>query len=181
MFDNDFINCVKSKKYYKGYTDIEYDLYSSIKYALNHPEHLTTWEDNIRRITVFHMEYRNSTPDFIKDIRRGMRSIFTKNPVSCHSFVGLTSNNKSFRIHKDKMDVLYLQAVGEVVLSIWESESDEFNLDQSEADCMFKQQFKPGDWIWIPRGTYHLIEPLGDRVGLSFGVEGDIDPSTYVN
>lgn len=180
MFNNDFINCVRSEKIYQSHIDVQSNLYDFIKYSWNHPKNYIKWEDNIKRIMLTKLENRTSTPKFIRNIINEMIKVFNENPITCHSFIGLTDDNKSFNIHKDIMDVIYLQAVGEVVFSIWDSEHDDPIITKDQGNLVYKKDFKPGDWIWIPRGTYHLIEPIGARVGISLGVEGNINPSTYV-
>jgi len=129
-----------------------------------------------------HMELRDSCPDFAKDLIKQLASIFHKNPITCHMFGGFTHESRSFEIHKDKMDVLYLQVLGEVMFSTYNSHNQEApeNLNRQDAKRVYKQHFKPGRMYWVPRERYHLIEPLNSRVGFSFGVEGGTDPSTYV-
>lgn len=177
----DFIESVRNKEFLHTSYAVEYNLYDFIKYADSHPTKKKTWADDKKRLLLTAMELRDSTPQFAKDILTELQSLFTKNGTSAHSFVGFTSDSESFAIHKDRMDVLYLQVIGEIYWSVWKSDSEDDNISPEMGTCIWRKKFTPGDMIWIPRGTYHLVEPITTRVGFSFGVEGDIDPCEYVN
>lgn len=181
MFSKKFFDSIRNRKCYVDYNvNIEYNLYDFVKYLRNHPDELTIFDDKKQRIYLQGLENRESTSKQIKQIGEEISKIFLKNKVSIHCFIGLGSGNKSFNIHKDPIDVLYLQVVGDVNFSIWETELDERNIQPEEGTCVYKRKFEPGHWIWVPRGKYHLIEPLGDRVGISFTINGENDPADYV-
>ena len=142
-------------------------------------------------IEIRSLQLRDKCPDFAKDQLRWMRSKFKKNRVTLIGFTGFGKNSKSFSIHRDKMDVLYLQTLGSVTLSLWntyEPVEPEMvttsGMSSEEVDrnfyCFFRETLQPDQAVWIPRGTFHLIEPLETRLGFSFGVEGDINPSSYI-
>jgi len=129
------------------------------------------------------MENRAGLPYFAKQIIEQMASIFSKNNISCHMFGGFTDKSESFKIHRDAMDVLYLQLVGEVYWSTYDAHNKsvaEPNIERKNTRLIYKQHFKPGRMYWVPRQRYHLVEPITSRAGFSFGVEGEPDPSTYV-
>ena len=184
MFNENFLKTARNKQVVIGYTDPgwDYDMYNFIEYMNTHPEKHKKWEPENRRLGLTKMESRGSTPDFAKTILNNLKETFHKNYISCHAFCGFTDYSKSFNIHKDKMDVLYLQAIGDVELSIWVSHIDKnkTQISSDQGSCIFKEKFTPGKWIWIPRGTYHLIEPITPRVGFSFGIENNPDPATYI-
>jgi hypothetical protein len=125
------------------------------------------------------LEGRGSAPGVSRTIVADLRFAFPQNKVTSQFFGGLTKLSRSFEIHKDKMDVLYYQAIGKVEFSIWDSEVDAPNIERKVAKNRYRKTMEPGEMCWIPRGTYHRIIPLESRVALSFGVEEEPDPSTY--
>jgi hypothetical protein len=182
MFNDNVLKTIRNREVILGYTNSgwNYDMYDFITYMNTHPEKFKIWEPNNRRLGLIKMESRKSTPDFAKIILNNLRKTFYKNNITCHAFCGFTNYSKSFNIHKDKMDVLYLQVIGDIQWSIWESDLDKSQIDPKQGTCISKYKFTPGNWIWVPRGTYHLVEPIDPRVGFSFGIENNPDPSTYI-
>jgi hypothetical protein len=183
MFNENILKSIKDRKTVVGYTDPNwnYDMYDFIYYMNSHPNEFKIWEPRNRRLGLTGMEQRSSTPDFAKNIIKILRTTFYKNQISCYSFCGFTEYSKSFQIHKDTMDVLYLQVIGDTEWSIWESDLDEKQITADQGTCVFKEKFTPGKWIWVPRGTYHFVQPITPRVGVSFGIENDLDPASYLN
>jgi hypothetical protein len=182
MFNEIFLKKVRNKEATVGYTEVgwSYDMYDFMTYMNTHPEEFKIWESKNRRLGLTKMELRQSTPDFAKNIIEKLKKTFYKNDITCHAYCGFTDYSKSFNIHKDKMDVLYLQVVGDVEWSIWKSNIDEKDITPDQGECVYKEKFIPGKWIWVPRGTYHLVKPITPRIGFSFGIENDHDPSTYI-
>jgi ribosomal protein L16 Arg81 hydroxylase len=184
IFDHEsFLESVRNRQhYYFGnvINTADFNLFKYIKLLDSHPNEAKTWNNEKENISLTTLESRGSSPNFIKDIISELRDVFTINKISCHSFSGFTETSQSFKIHKDPMDVLYLQGVGSVVWSVWESIVDEDNILPEQGKCIFQETFTPGDLIWIPRRTYHHVKPLEARVGFSFGVENNPDPSTYI-
>jgi|TARA_R110000765_G_scaffold248356_1_gene350179 ribosomal protein L16 Arg81 hydroxylase len=187
MFDETFLTHVRNRDYYcsKPYDTIDYDMYDFTKYLVSHPLTLTDWVNHRKRVTLRDMHLRSGTPSFAKDIHKALTKTFHKNHITLHGFAGFTSDSESFTVHRDSMDVLFLNVIGSINWSIWESEDwKDYTIDAitdwSTGVVKFDKVFTPGDLIWIPRGTWHLIKPHCARVGFSFGVEGDIDPSTYI-
>jgi len=76
---------------------------------------------------------------------------------SAYAFISFSSMSQSYTRHKDKMDVWCWQAVGKSVFTI------------DEEDSYFQTEMRPGDLIYIPRGTHHHAKPLGPRATISFG------------
>lgn len=182
MFNENALKSIRNREIVIGYTtpDWDYDMYDLISYMNTQPEKFKIWEPKNRRLGLTKMEARKSTPDFAKNIIKDLKNTFYKNHISCHAYCGFTEYSKSFDIHKDRMDVLYLQVIGNIEWSIWKSDSNKTNITPDQGSCILKEKFMPGKWIWVPRGTYHLVEPIDPRVGFSFGVENNPDPSTYI-
>jgi len=164
-----------------------------------------TWDDYIRMVDEnFHRSKKNSInkhgrvlvmtienarikPPFVRDILSQMNKFFINNTASCHIFSGIVKDSGSFPVHKDGMDVLYLQVKNTITWKIYpHKDGSRYNIDRNiektppaERSC-FSRTLKPGDMMWIPRGTYHQVVTTEPRVGFSFGVEGPTDPCTYI-
>ena len=146
-------------------------------------------------IELRHLERRDSVPQWFKELLARMRTTFHKNHVTAIGFGSFTADAESFKIHRDRMDVVYLQVLGRVKLSLWKptvpvspvhntllSPEDTFNprSDLDKAEKFWERVFEPDQLLWIPRGTYHYIEPLETRLAISFGIEGPTNPKTYI-
>lgn len=101
-----------------------------------------------------------------------MKSVFYKNYISLIAFLGFGPEADSSGIHKDSMDVLLMQKANNVGFALYNSENPE--------DKLVEFMLQPGDMVWIPRGTWHRIQPYGNRVTYSFGVEQNPNPTTYI-
>ena len=71
------------------------------------------------------------------------------------------------------MDVFLYQVLNncKITIGYTEEPSDDDMVETLQPESLF---------VWIPRGTWHQLEPDVSRVTFSFGVEGDTDPATYV-
>jgi hypothetical protein len=188
MFNDDIFNSIRNKKFHPGSElsiegtklSVEYDMFEFISYAFNHPPKYRKFQPENKMFGLIKMEERKSTPDFVKNVIEYLKNTFHKNDITCHGFCGISNNSKSFGIHKDRMDVFYLQAYGNIEWSIWESNLNKSNIKPNEGICIYKEIFLPGNFIWIPRGTYHCVDQLTQRIGFSFGIEGSDDPADYI-
>ena len=154
-------------------------------------EQLKFYQHDKQSIELRRLEKRNSAPQFCKQVIAELKKVFTKNQITCIAFSCFTKEGKSFSIHKDKMDVYYLQVLGTVRFELWEQTNDSLGpvlsasgLTNAEIDANFRRFFyrdmMPGDFIWVPRGTFHKVIPYESRVGMSFGVEGNPNPKDYI-
>lgn len=189
MFDEKFFQAVRKKRHYpfknsdvtKGAEEFDWD--SFMKLLDSHPEEALNLRKDKLGFVLTKLEQRSSTPYFIKNIIDELKNTFPKNSITAHFFGGFTNKSKSFDIHRDKMDVLYLQVLGSIEWSVWDEKKDpgiDILKSKNDGTKRFSQRFVCGNMIWIPRGTFHLVEPYTSRVGVSFGIEGPIDPSTYI-
>lgn len=179
-----FLQHVRDKQFhfFDNCGDLNFTWYQFLKLFKNHPDRHAEFTDEALRFSLVHMERRGSTPRFAKDICEDMQYTFTKNHISLIAFGGLDMDHRSFKVHRDTMDVLYVQVLGSVDWTIWETDSEveEFSPHDNTGTQIWKQTMVPGDAIWIPRGIFHHVKPLSGRVGFSFGVEREPDPSTYI-
>ena len=70
------------------------------------------------------------------------------------------------------MDVFLMQIINKCKITIGYTE------EPSKDDMV--EVYNQRQFVWIPRGTWHQLEPDVSRVTFSFGVEGDTDPADYV-
>lgn len=150
---------------------IVYNWNDHIDLLNNHPEeHLDTNTDKFR-IGLNNFHNRPSAPPFAKTIVEELSDVFAlhgdKRAITNIAFTGIGRDSGSYPWHKDSMDVFLVQVIDTVGLKV-EGINDEQEFD-----------FKPGDYLWIPRGTHHQIFPRLSRVTFSFGIEGDPDPAMY--
>lgn len=183
-----FDKTIRAKGHYQwrfGDRELELDWNSMINLFDNHPMDKIGGNVDKMNYTLLQFEKRPSIPKQLEDMVKQLREKFYKNTVSLICFGSFGKTAKSFNIHRDTMDVIYMQGLGEVDFSIWDANKPDLpsNLDhggREDVTQRFKKRFKKYDICWIPRGTYHLIQPIGTRVGFSFGIEGKPDPSTYI-
>lgn len=127
------------------------------------------WEDIIDKISV---EFKNQTQKFlIKDLFTPPTFVLhtkyfpnsiqiaynevcaSHNMKDMHMYISLGRGSHTFGRHKDEMDVLIVQAKGNV----------EYQFDNGS-----KYLLNEGDSLFIPVGVYHTPIVLSPRVTLSF-------------
>lgn len=185
MFDEKFLQSVRDKQFhfFGNKVKTDYSWYKFLKLLKTHPEKITEFNDEAMRFSLKAMETRGSLPRFAKQMLSDLQNTFTQNKITLIAFGGLDMDHRSFKVHRDGMDVLYIQVLGNIDWSIWEAlvDTDAFYPHHHwEGKQIWKQTMIPGDAIWIPRGTFHHVHPLSGRVGFSFGIEKEPDPSSYI-
>jgi hypothetical protein len=93
---------------------------------------------------------------------------------SVHMYGSLCKNSKTFGIHRDTADVLYIGIIGKVLWEVYEERGETKHLMTMESttqDPILSETICPGDVIYIPRGVWHNTIALKNRVGLSIGRE----------
>lgn len=179
-----FLQCVRDKQFhfFGNIGNLNFTWHQFLKLLKTHPDKHTQFTDEALRFSLLHMERRGSIPRFAKDLCENLQYTFTKNQATMIAFGGLDMDHRSFKVHRDAMDVLYVQVLGSIEWTIWETDRnvEDFYPHDNTGTQIWKQTMVPGDAIWIPRGTFHHVKPLSGRVGFSFGVERKPDPSTYI-
>jgi len=205
--NNSFINDVRAGKPHffgkinkvKDFTFVDWvrliEGHPKEDYNSDKKKKLKVYKYNTNTIELRHLERRASLPPFAQDLLKRMQKTFHKNHITAIGFGSFTADAESFKIHRDRMDVVYLQVLGRVKLSLWNptvpvspvhntliSPEDTFNpkSDLDKAEKFWERVFEPDQLLWIPRGTYHYIEPLETRLAISFGIEGPTNPKTYI-
>lgn len=93
---------------------------------------------------------------------------------SLHMYGSLCKSSRTFGIHRDTADVLYIGVIGKVLWEVYEEKGETKHLMTMESttqDPILSEIIYPGDVIYIPRGIWHNTVPLKNRVGLSMGRE----------
>ena len=169
---------IRAKQSWKTHFDIEFSWDEMMRLLDTHPKKLLKWKEDKQKVEIEEFQRRPSAPVIAKDAVSVLHDIFIPNaplPKQYNSkitnivFVGFGVGSGSYPNHKDSMDVFLVQMLGEIDITISETNT---------------HTMKQGDAVWIPRGTYHQIRTKGSRVTFSFGVETGrapvCDPATYV-
>lgn len=152
----------------------------------SHPSDLYDWNREKQRVGLNQFHRRGSAPNFAKEIFKDMHEFFvSKAPkkeqykkgapkITNIAFCGFGQNSQSYPRHADSMDVFLLQVINTCKITIGYTEKP------SNTDDV--RLMRPGDAVWIPRKTWHQLEPSVSRVTFSFGFESDdeCDPASFV-
>ena len=145
------------------------------------------WNREKQRLGLNAFHQRGSAPLFAKGVVKDMQKFFIDNhkdklhkdeyekgpqQITNIAFCGFGQYSGSYPRHKDSMDVFLIQVINECKITIGDAE------EPSNDDTVMTM--KAGNFVWIPRGTWHKLEPTVSRVTFSFGVEGDFDPAEYI-
>jgi mannose-6-phosphate isomerase-like protein (cupin superfamily) len=183
----DHIEDIRNKRHWWTKIDTKgYSWNDIIPLVDSHPEKLYDWNREKQRLGLNSFHQRPSAPQFAKDVVNEMEEVFVSNAprkekyekgpphITNIAFCGFGQFSGSYPRHKDSMDVFLLQVVSECKITIGYTEEPR-NADETRL-------MRPGDAVWIPRGTWHQLEPKTSRVTFSFGFESDpdCDPSTFI-
>lgn len=184
---NSHVLDIRDKKHW--WTKIDVDWYSWDSHLAlidTHPDEVCDWNRDKQRLACNNFHNRPSAPQFAKDIWNDMNNYFVPpapkkakyekgHPhITNIAFTGFGRNSDSYPRHKDNMDVFLIQVLGDIPIRIGYGE-EESNDDELTV-------MKPGDAVWIPRGTYHQLYPQSSRCTFSFGFESDddCDPAFFI-
>lgn len=178
---------IRKKVYWWGpKQDIDWSWDEAMQLIDTHPEDLYDWNREKNRLGCNSFHLRGSAPQIAKDIHKEMHEFFvlpapkkdtyTKGlpHVTNIAFCGFGRASGSYPRHCDKMDVFLLQMLGECKITIGYSEEPR-NADQVHI-------MQPGECVFLPRGTWHQLEPSVSRITFSFGFESDddCDPRDFI-
>lgn len=113
----------------------------------------------------------------VEIIRQYFKNIFHKNEISAHTYFGMCEQgSEQLNLHKDTMDVIYIQAINRTRFNVRDGTSKKNN------KILFDKVFDPQEIIYIPAGTAHEIISFEPRASISIGVEGIIEnyPPDYL-
>lgn len=181
------IEDIRNKKHWWGpRQDIQWSWDKAMRLVDTHPKDLYDWNREKSRLGCNNFHQRPSAPQIAKDIVAEMEEFFVtpapkkdeydKGPpqITNIAFFGFGQNSGSYPRHADSMDVFLLQMINECKITIGHQEEPR-NSDKTVI-------MKPGYCVYIPRGTWHQLEPTVSRVTFSFGFESDpdCDPKDFV-
>jgi len=90
--------------------------------------------------------------------------------ISCHCYAGFSPNAIASPPHKDPMEVFFVMIKGTMPWKIFENGCDYNDVDQTmSSKSTFSKRLTPGDFVYVPKGVYHVALPDCSRVGFSFG------------
>jgi mannose-6-phosphate isomerase-like protein (cupin superfamily) len=170
---------IRNKRHWWTKIDFNMDWNAMMSLVDNHPESKYNWVSEKKRLGLNEFHRRGSAPKFAKDIFEEMYNLFVRNApqkekyekgkaqITNIAFCGFGKYTGSYPRHKDGMDVFLVQVLGDCPIRVGYTEE---RTEQDEDRVM-----KPGDCLWIPRGTYHQLTPKESRVTFSFGFESDVD------
>lgn len=160
---------IANKQPFMGKLDIEIDYTwdQHIDMIDTHPREKVDQRSEKMRIGLNAFHARPSAPKFAHDIIAQMQDYFMVEParVTNIAFAGFGRDSGSYPWHKDSMDVFLVQVKNSIQLRV-----EGINNDKP-------MWFRPGDYVWLPRGTHHQVLPHDSRITFSFGIETKSDPS----
>lgn len=177
---------IRDKKHWWTKVDTDYGWTQMIRLIDTHPQEMYDWNREKQRLGLNAFHTRPSAPQFARDIVDEMNDFFVdpapkkfeydKGPpqITNIAFCGFGQFSGSYPRHKDSMDVFLVQVINDCKITIGYTEEP---TDDDETVVM-----KPGDAVFIPRGTWHQLEPTVSRVTFSFGFESDpdCDPKNFI-
>ena len=177
---------IRNKKHWWSKIPFQWDWNEALHLVDTHPEKLYDWNREKQRLGLNSFHKRPSAPKVAAEIVKEMEEFFVdpapkkfeyekgEPQITNIAFCGFGQFSGSYPRHKDSMDVFLLQVINECKITIGYTE-EPTNADETVV-------MKPGDCVYIPRGTWHQLEPTVSRVTFSFGFESDpdTDPKYFI-
>lgn len=112
------------------------------------------------------------TNDFpiVRDIKSKLGKMLNRVDISCHCYAGFSPNAIASPPHKDGMEVFFVMIKGTMPWKIFENGCDYNDVTQTmSTKSTFSKRLTSGDFVYVPKGVYHVALPDCSRVGFSFG------------
>lgn len=168
------IKSAKERKWcYIGKIDAPMPEWNDIFFSIEELRPTKNW---VKKPNLNFQLLKTSKIDPAENIRKYINEIFHKNVVTCHIYFAIANEGSgSLKLHRDSMDVIYIQGINRTVMNIRDGK-------YHDSEILFDQVFEPGDMIYIPAGTAHEIIAFEPRASLSIGVEyiEDVYPPDYL-
>ena len=87
-------------------------------------------------------------------------------------FVSRVEGN--YKLHYDSTDVFHLQCLGK---SEWHLSKSKEDFDEGLQDII---TMNPGDIMFIPKGTWHMVRSLSPRVGMTMNYNYEKKPANDI-
>jgi len=177
---------IRANKHWWTQVYFQYSWPQMLNLVDTHPQKLYDWNRDKQRLGLNQFHMRPSAPEFAKSVVKEMEEFFVDPApkkfeydkgapqITNIAFCGFGQFSGSYPRHKDSMDVFLIQVLGVCKITIGKSETPS---EEDETVVM-----EPGNAVYIPRGTWHHLEPSISRVTFSFGFESDPDcnPKDFV-
>ena len=182
----DFREAISKRKHFflGNIGDPKFSMYNMLKLVPDHRKADIQFDEDRERFLLHSVHKRGKLPALVKEVINDLKHVFYKNLITLDIYSTFYEDRGRAAIHKDIVDVIYLQSVGEVDWSVWESDKPEGHvIDPDEATLLFDRRLTPGDMIYMPSMVAHRSMPVGHaRLGLSFAADGaPVDTSTYIS
>ena len=107
----------------------------------------------------------------VKTIKDHLRNIVQDTTeFSCHCYAGFSPNAFASPPHSDAMEVFFVMIQGSMPWKIFENGCDYNNETETmTSKSTFSRQLVQGDFVYVPKGIYHVALPNQSRAGFSFG------------
>ena len=93
-------------------------------------------------------------------IREEIKSFKEGTAYTTHLYCNMGNGLETLGRHHDQVDVFFIPLIGELVMKVWNKDSEEY-----------KYNMTPGDVLYIPAGLDHESVASVPRASLSFGIE----------
>jgi len=162
MFDPELFEAIANKKVYHGKLDLPAEAYPDWNQLV--PYFDMSFLNGNRRARNPHKifaEVKDSDFPIVKNISVELSKKLSKVGISSHCYAGFSPNAFASPIHADPMQVLFIMIQGSMPWKVFANGKDE--------KSTFSRRLSQGDYVYVPKGIYHVALPDSSRVGFSFG------------
>lgn len=176
MFPDGLLESIQNKKAYYGKLSLDPAAYPQWDQFV--PYFDRSFIKGNKRAADPHKIFVNvETNDFpiVRHIKAELSKLLNKEPlnrtdISCHCYAGFTPNAIASPPHKDGVEVLFVMIQGSMPWKIFENGCDYDDKTQTmTSKSTFSKRLIQGDFVYVPKGVYHVALPNSSRVGFSFG------------
>jgi mannose-6-phosphate isomerase-like protein (cupin superfamily) len=108
--------------------------------------------------------------NIVKRVRTELARVVNKIDISCHCYAGFSPNAIASPPHHDGMEVFFVMIQGSMPWKIFADGCDYSDKTQTmTSKSTFSRRLVQGDFVYVPKGIYHVALPDSSRVGFSFG------------
>ena len=162
MFDPELFNAISNREVHYGKLDLPVEAYPDWNQLV--PYFDMSYLNGNKRARNPHKIWASvSATDFpiVKNVSSDLGRGLNKVGFSCHCYAGFSPNAFASPIHVDGMEVLFVMIQGSMPWKVFANGKNE--------KSTFSRRLIQGDYIYVPKGLYHVALPDCSRVGFSFG------------
>jgi hypothetical protein len=106
----------------------------------------------------------------VRSVKTELGKLLSRTGLSCHCYAGFSPNAIASPPHNDGMEVFFVMIQGSMPWKIFENGCDYSDETQTyTSKSTFSRRLVQGDFVYVPKGIYHVALPDSSRVGFSFG------------